>query len=53
MTNILEKIIQVKKDTLAKIKKDNSLSSLENKIKTINTFVDFKNIDYVQVIENK
>ena len=34
MTNILEKIIQEKKETLVEIKKNNSLSSLENKIKT-------------------
>ena len=43
MTNILEKIIQEKKETLTKIKKNNSLESLEDKIKTINTFLDFKN----------
>jgi len=43
MTNILEKIIQEKKEILTKIKKNNSLESLENKIKTINTFLDFKN----------
>ena len=43
MTNILEKIIQEKKETLAEIKKNNSLSSLEDKIKTINNFLNFKN----------
>ncbi|MDC0943108.1 indole-3-glycerol phosphate synthase TrpC [Pelagibacteraceae bacterium] len=43
MTNILEKIIQEKKEALEVFKKDNSLSSLEDKIKTINTFLDFKN----------
>ena len=43
MTNILKKIIQEKKETLAEIKKNNSLSSLEDKIKTTNTFLDFKN----------
>jgi len=43
MTNILEKIIQEKKETLTEIKKNNSLESLEDKIKTINTFLDFKN----------
>ena len=43
MTNILEKIIQEKKKTLIEIKKNNSLESLEDKIKTINTFLDFKN----------
>jgi indole-3-glycerol phosphate synthase len=43
MTNILEKIIQEKKEALTEIKKNNSLSSLENKIKTTNIFLDFKN----------
>ena len=43
MTNILEKIIHEKKDTLVEIKKNNSLSSLEDKIKTTNTFLNFKN----------
>ena len=42
MTNILEKIIQEKKKTLEKVKKNNSLSSLEDKIKTIRTFLNFK-----------
>ena len=42
MTNILEKIIQEKKESLTKIKKDNSLSSLEDKIKTLNFFLNFK-----------
>jgi len=42
MTNILEKIIQEKKETLKIIKKDNSLSFLEDKIKTIDTFLNFK-----------
>ena len=42
MKNILEKIIQEKKETLKIIKKNNSLSSLEDKIKTINTFFNFK-----------
>ena len=42
MTNILEKIIQEKKEALEIIKKNNSLSSLEDKIKTINTFLNFK-----------
>ena len=44
MTNILEKIIQEKKDTLEIIKKNNTLGSLENKIKTINTFLNFKDV---------
>jgi indole-3-glycerol phosphate synthase len=42
MINILEKIIQEKKESLKIIKKNNSLSSLEDKIKTINTFLNFK-----------
>ena len=42
MTNILEKIIQEKKETLEIFKKNYSLSSLENKIKTIETFLNFK-----------
>ena len=42
MTNILEKIIQEKKETLEKVKKNNPLGSLEDKIKTIDTFLDFK-----------
>jgi indole-3-glycerol phosphate synthase len=49
MINILEKIIQEKKETLKIIKKDNSLSFLENKIKTINTFFNFKDA----IINNK
>ena len=44
MTNILEKIIQEKKEALEIIKKNNSLGSLENKIKNTNTFLDFKNV---------
>jgi indole-3-glycerol phosphate synthase len=43
MTNILEKIIQEKKEALVEIKKNNSLSSLEDTIKNTNTFLDFKN----------
>ena len=43
MTNILEKIIQEKKESLTEIKKNNSLSFLEDKIKAVNTFLDFKN----------
>ena len=42
MKNILEKIIQEKKETLKTVKMNNSLNSLENKIKTINTFLNFK-----------
>ena len=49
MTNILEKIIQEKKETLEIVKKNNSLNSLEDKIKTINTFLNFKDA----IINNK
>ena len=42
MTNILEKIIQDKKDNLSLIKKNNSLDSLEKKIKGLNIFYNFK-----------
>jgi len=42
MTNILEKIVQDKKESLIEIKKANSLDVLENKIKTLNNFLDFK-----------
>ena len=42
MANILEKIIQDKKDTLNLIKKNNSLDSLEKKIKSLNFFNNFK-----------
>ena len=42
MTNILEKIVQDKKEYLIEIKKANSLDVLENKIKTLNNFLDFK-----------
>ena len=42
MTNILEKIVQDKKESLIEIKKANSLNILENKIKTLSNFLDFK-----------
>jgi indole-3-glycerol phosphate synthase len=42
MTNILEKIIQEKKEALEIIKKNNSLDSLEKKIKNLNFFYNFK-----------
>ncbi|MDC0937870.1 indole-3-glycerol phosphate synthase TrpC [Pelagibacteraceae bacterium] len=42
MTNILEKIIQEKKETLKTVKNNNSLNSLEDKIKAINNFLNFK-----------
>ena len=43
MTNILEKIIQDKKETLNLAKKKFSLDFLEKKIKTLNCFNNFKN----------
>tara|TARA_B100001063_G_scaffold122793_1_gene114670 strand:- start:52 stop:846 length:795 start_codon:yes stop_codon:yes gene_type:complete len=49
MTNMLKKIIQEKKETLEIIKKNNSLNSLENKIKNIDTFLNFKKA----IIDNK
>ena len=42
MANILEKIIRDKKETLKLIKKNNSLDSLEKKIKSLNFFSNFK-----------
>ena len=42
MGNTLEKIIQDKKETLNLIKKNNSLDSLEKKIKNLNFFNNFK-----------
>jgi indole-3-glycerol phosphate synthase len=42
MINILEKIIEDKKESLKIIKKNNSLKSLEDRIKNINTFLNFK-----------
>ena len=42
MKNTLEKIVQDKKEALNLIKKDNSLDSLEKKIKELNFFYNFK-----------
>ena len=42
MANILDKIIEDKKETLKGIKKINSLDSLENTIKSLNNFLNFK-----------
>ena len=42
MTNILEKIIQDKKATLELVKKNNSLDSLENKIKNFSNYFNFE-----------
>ena len=44
MENILEKIIKQKKDDLKNIKENISLSSIENKIKFIDNFLDFKKV---------
>ena len=43
MTNILEKILRDKKESLKSIKKKQSLDFLEKKIKSLNFFVNFKN----------
>jgi hypothetical protein len=42
MENVLEKIIAQKKKDLKVIKKKNSLTSIDNKIKYIDYFLDFK-----------
>jgi indole-3-glycerol phosphate synthase len=42
MANLLDKIIQDKKESLRSFKKNRSLESLENKIKTLNNFLNFK-----------
>jgi indole-3-glycerol phosphate synthase len=42
MTNILEKIIKQKKEDLKIIKKNNSLKAIEDNIKSIDNFLDFK-----------
>ena len=44
MTNILNKIIEDKKDSLKSIKKTNSLDSIENTIKSLNSFLNFKEV---------
>jgi len=49
MINILEKIIQDKKETLKLIKERNSIDSLEDKIKKLNFFMNFKET----IIKNK
>ena len=49
MTNILEKIVQDKKESLIEIKKVSNLNTLENKIKTLSNFLDFKQ----SIIKNK
>ena len=42
MANVLDKIIEDKKDSLKNIKKNNSLDNLENTIKSLNNFLNFK-----------
>ena len=42
MNNILEKIIDDKKEFLKKIKKELSINTIDNKIKNLNIFYDFK-----------
>ncbi len=42
MTNVLDKIIEEKKESLKLIKKTNSLDNLENKIKSLNNLLNFK-----------
>ena len=44
MVNVLDKIIEDKKESLKIIKKANSLDSIESKIKSLNNFLDFKEI---------
>ena len=42
MANVLDKIIEDKKESLKNIKKNNSLDNLENIIKSLNNFLNFK-----------
>ena len=42
MANVLDKIIEDKKESLNNIKKNNSLDNLENSIKSLNNFLNFK-----------
>ncbi|MFL2876149.1 MAG: indole-3-glycerol phosphate synthase TrpC [Candidatus Pelagibacter sp.] len=44
MTNVLDKIIEDKKEFLKKIKKTISLDTIENKIKSLNNFLNFKEV---------
>ena len=44
MANVLDKIIEDKKESLKIIKKTNSLDSIESKIKSLNNFLNFKEI---------
>ena len=49
MANVLDKIIEDKKESLKLIKKTNSLDSIENKIKSLNNFLNFKEV----IVNNK
>ena len=49
MTNVLDKIIQDKKESLKILKKDNTLNALEAKIKNFNNFLNFKET----IVKNK
>ena len=42
MANILDKIIEDKKESLKLVKKENSLDSIETNIKSLNNFLNFK-----------
>ena len=42
MANVLDKIIEDKKESLKEIKKINSLDSIEKTIKSLNNFLNFK-----------
>ena len=44
MANVLEKIIEDKKESLKEIKKINSLESIEKKIKSLKNFINFKDV---------
>jgi hypothetical protein len=44
MANVLDKIIEDKKESLKLIKKTNSLDSIENTIKSLNNFLNFKEV---------
>ena len=44
MANVLDKIIEDKKESLKQIKETNSLDSIENKIKSLNNFFNFKEV---------
>ena len=44
MANVLDKIIEDKKMSLKAIKEANSLDSIENTIKSLNNFLNFKEV---------